>query len=226
MVFPYKNVIQAVCLMAATLVLISCEQKLVSREYGETVIVSPLTQMADSHGHSHEFMASTGDDPHQQMALPGMSSGQEMQDMLDASVARPALSWDVPDGWRQEEGSGMRLATFRGKGIECSIVSLGGLAGGVQPNVARWIRQINVPALPDSKLGQFLSSQENIQAKGKFSVNIIDLTELTSSDQLPSMIAAIAQLPEMTVFVKMTGNKQAVIKNRAHFKALCQSLNL
>ena len=38
------------------------------------------------------------------------------------------------------------------------------------------------------------------------------------------MAATIIVLPEMTVFVKMTGSRGAVLKNRDQFEALCESL--
>jgi hypothetical protein len=40
------------------------------------------------------------------------------------------------------------------------------------------------------------------------------------------MIAAIAELPDMTIFVKMTGSKEALAENRDRFSELCESLNI
>ena len=45
---------------------------------------------------------------------------------------RAALAWTTPDGWEEQAGQGMRLATFvaggeRGR-VECSVVSLAGSA--------------------------------------------------------------------------------------------------
>ena len=55
-------------------------------------------------------------------------------------------------------------------------------------------------------------------------MTIIDLTELTEGEESPSMTAAIANLENMTIFVKMTGNREDVIANRKPFETLCKSL--
>jgi len=55
-------------------------------------------------------------------------------------------------------------------------------------------------------------------------MTIIDLSELSDGQQNPSMIAAIAELEDKTIFVKMTGSRKDVVSNRKQFTSLCQSL--
>ena len=131
--------------------LASCEQKITIHEYEETTIVSPLEHRMDPHGDPHAFMK---DAPFMGFDHPDISGMQmadaqndpQLQKALDASVSKVPLSWGTPDGWSEEKGGGMRVATFRAKddagGIECSVVSLGGQAGGSQSNVIRWMKQI------------------------------------------------------------------------------------
>jgi hypothetical protein len=164
------------------------------------------------------------------MQLPAGQNTPETQRALDASVARPPLSWQTPKGWLERKGSGMRLATFsaqdQNNAIECSIVSLGGQAGGFESNVIRWMKQINVNVPSDGQFKEFLSRQSTIKSTGNFPLTVIDLTELTEGEKTPSMIAAIAELPDMTIFVKMTGSKEALAENRDRFSELCESLNI
>lgn len=157
---------------------------------------------------------------------------QETQKMLEASVARPPLSWITPDGWKETPGSGMRLVSFisldKDDPVECTIISLGGEAGGLESNAARWMRQVNIDVPAQAELEKFLAAQKKIKTKDGFDATIIDLTQLQSKDDLerPSMAATMITLPDMTVFVKMTGARGAVLKNKEKFETLCQSLKL
>ncbi|KKW17097.1 MAG: hypothetical protein UY58_C0011G0009 [Candidatus Magasanikbacteria bacterium GW2011_GWA2_50_22] len=104
-----------------------------------------------------EARSAKGDQGRPMMAvrLPmGGAVDQQTQKMLEASVARPPLSWATPEGWRELPGSGMRLATFRsadtGDPVECALISLAGDAGGLESNAARWMQQVNI-AVPDAR---------------------------------------------------------------------------
>jgi len=158
------------------LILTSCGQQVNSREYDEIIITPPLKHHIGLNGDPHAFMK---DAPPMRMA--DAQNDPQLQKALDASVAKTPLSWRTPEGWSEERGSGMRMVTFRAKddtgGIECSIVTLGGQAGGLQSNVIRWMKQINIDVPSSVKLNQFLSRQETLKAEGGFNIKIIDLTE-------------------------------------------------
>jgi hypothetical protein len=172
----------------------------------------------------------------QQSPVPTMpmtgAVDQQTQKMLEASVARPPLSWATPQGWQEAPGGGMRLATFRpadtGDPVECALISLAGDAGGFESNAARWMKQVNIDVPAQTQMEQFLAAQKKIKTKDGFDATIIDLTQLQSKDDLerPSMAVTIITLPDMTVFVKMTGSRGAVLKNRDQFETLCESLKL
>lgn len=157
---------------------------------------------------------------------------QETQKMLEASAAKPPLSWTTPQGWKETPGEGMRLASFNSTDpdnpVECTIISLGGQAGGVQSNVARWMKQVNVAVPAGDEFDKFLAGQKKVRTKDNFTATIIDLTQLQSQEdtQSPSMLATIIELPDTTVFVKMTGSRGGVLKNKEKFEALCESLKL
>lgn len=157
---------------------------------------------------------------------------QQTQKMLEASVARPPLSWATPEGWQDQGAGGMRLATFKSadakEPVECALISLAGAAGGLESNAARWMRQVNiaVPEAPDME--EFLAAQKRIQTKDGFDATILDLTQLQPKEDFesPSMVATVITLPDMTVFVKMTGTRGAILENKDKFETLCASLKL
>lgn len=176
----------------------SCEQAPTSREY-EEIVTAPATD-------PHAFMRS----------VP--FAGEKR--------SNSSLSWEVPQGWSEEKGSGIRLVTFRAVNgtIECSIVSLGGQAGGLRSNVTRWMGQINGEIPADDQFDAYLSRSKILKTKGGFSMTIIDLSEFVSNDNSPSMISAIAELKELTLFVKMTGSRSNVALNHDQFISLIKSL--
>jgi hypothetical protein len=220
----------SVLLAAVMVVCSSCEEQAAVREYEEKLTVAP-TPTPTRTGDPHAFMK---DAPFMDMSadtrLPAGQGAPDMRKVLDASVVRPALSWTTPEGWEEKAGSGMRLVTFKapsaGGDVECSVVSLGGNAGGLEQNVLRWIGQIGASAPAGGQLQDFLSRQETVQTAGGFSMTLVDLTELSAGDDAPSMLGAVAGLDAMTVFVKLTGVKKAVLEHKTAFKALCESLKL
>jgi len=68
--------------------------------------------------------------------------------------------WTLPDGWRQEAGSGMRFATLRfGSGddpLELSVIALGVPPGEpaayVLSNINRWRQQLQLPLIAAEEL--------------------------------------------------------------------------
>lgn len=197
---PMYKFLYITLLGVCALTFTSCEQRIVSREYEEIVTSSRL-------------------DPHDFMRSAPIAEGQQ---------SSPSLSWEVPQGWSEEKGGGMRLVTFRDQkgSIQCTIVSLGGHAGSIQSNVVRWIGQINGKVPSGQDFIEYLSRQKTYKTKGKFTINVIDLSEFVNNDTAPSMIGAIAELNDKTIFVKMTGKRKDVIANRNQFEKLCRSLDL
>lgn len=148
-----------------------------------------------------------------------------------AAPARPAaLAWNAPAGWTAEGASGMRLEAFRVRadGAEglCTLVMLGGAAGGLEPNVRRWIGQLGVAAPEGGAFEAFLAGQERFASKGGYDVVAVDLTSLpgASADEEESMLAALANVDGATLFVKMTGPAALLRREKANFRELCTSI--
>ena len=170
--------------------------------------------------------------------MPGMSNmNSAMQDpallqQINASADQTPLAWETPAGWVEKKGSGLRLATFSGTDpnavVEATIISLGGSAGGMVPNVTRWMQQIQieVPATPD--LESFINRQEKFPTSSNLPVQMFDFTQLQdkAGPDVPSMIAAVVERGGTQIFVKMTGSKQAVLKNREQLKNLAKSIRV
>lgn len=140
-----------------------------------------------------------------------------------------SLSWQKPQHWSEEPGQGMRIATFRSDDnpIECSIVSLGGMAGGLEANIKRWLGQIGLE-LDDDQLKEFITSQEKLTTKDGIKMALLNFTALQNDlgGESPSMIATILEKDNKTIFIKMTGSKESVLKEYEAFKSLCLSLKL
>lgn len=220
---------------------VGCERASSPRTYTEIHISpdSPQTQTAaDPHAFLRdmpmdEIHAGVGGMPQTgEMSIPPGAAGEQTRQMLEASVTRPSLSWETPQGWQDQGAGGMRLANFTAAdsdgNIECAVISLAGQAGGLESNVLRWMGQVGITASSEAELKQFLSSQKKITTADGIPAAVIDLTQLQASEDMkaPSMIAAVIELPAMTVFVKMTGSKGAVTKNQDKFEALCESLKM
>ena len=161
-------------------------------------------------------------------------SGMSMSTMpvtpeLEQSVDRSPLVWQTPAGWSEQKGSGLRLATFTTTGgvgpTETSIISLGGSAGGLQANVGRWLRQVNI-SVNDADLQRFLAEQEQLTTASGLSLTLVDLTTLQSDApaDAPSMIAAIIDRGRSQIFVKMTGGKAAISARLPDFRDLILSI--
>jgi hypothetical protein len=185
----------------------SCDQKPQVRQYTEVVAEFPKAAVP----------ADMISDPHEGM-------GESMPDTLMATAnvdIQNKLSWKVPEGWVEQPGNSMRLASFHlasdPKEIDVSIVSLGGMAGGLEANLKRWMGQIQIQ-VSDETLQAFIKSSEK---------NIFDLSELQPIDNLaaPSMIAAMIDAGDTTVFVKMTGTIEAVSKHKDAFVVLVESVH-
>jgi hypothetical protein len=146
-----------------------------------------------------------------------------------AEGAGGELRWTAPSGWKEEGGSGMRLASFTAvDGAQtglCTIIKLGGAAGGLDANVRRWIGQLGIQA-PDAKeMAEFLKRQQEFKSEGGWEGVIVDLTELAApAAESGSMLASSLTVGESTVFVKLTGSVALLRKEKESFTQLCRSL--
>ena len=194
------------------LFLSSCDQKPQESQYKEVVVQALQTVTPVASAPADQAMPSMG-----------MPAGT-----MDSSVSN-MFSWSVPQGWKQEAGEGMRLASFHlssdAKAIDCSIVTLGGIAGGLEANLRRWMGQIGVKAT-DAELSTLISSAPSVKIKSGQEGKIFDFTSIQSKAEstVKSMVVVMSTLDEATLFVKMTGTLGSVSKNKADFFKLVDSV--
>lgn len=73
-------------------------------------------------------------------------------DLVKAVRFDPQITWTLPPGWTQSEGSGIRLATIHVGPLEISVVALAGDGGGTLANINRWREQLGLPPLAEAEL--------------------------------------------------------------------------
>ena len=207
---------------------IGCDKSPAMRQHQE-VLIEPQEKKAGAMDDPHAFLnMMPQDEIHSKLSM----DDPQMQKMLSSSVVDTPLAWQVPQGWQEQKGSSMRLATFvnmeKDSAIECTIISLGGSAGGLKQNVIRWIQQIQLNVPSDEALDQFISRQNNFTNSSGLSVQLIDLTGLQNSmsDDTPSMMVGIIDIKSAQVFVKVTGSKKSINDNRERFLQLIESIHL
>lgn len=159
---------------------------------------------------------------------PNPNSGS--QDIMSRAMADMPLIWTLPNGWVEESGSGLRLATFHSTDedpVTCTMVSLEGDSGGTQANVQRWLRQFQLELSPEA-LAAFLRDQKSFRSEGDLPIQLIDIRALQTGQlgRIPSLIAAIISLDDKTVFFKMTGSLNAVNNHHSAFESLLQFTKL
>ena len=193
---------------------VGCEQKSQVRHYTEVAVEAPAASVSSMDPHAGLDM---GQDPHAGLDMPSAPM------MATANVdVKSSLTWKVPEGWVEEPAKGLRLASFRdvarAQDIDVSIVPLGGsIAGGLESNLKRWLGQINVQ-VSQAQLQSFIQSSLD---------NIFDFSQLQKGQNpaTKSMMVTIISLPEMTTFVKMTGDIKAISRNKVKFMDLVKSIH-
>ncbi len=150
---------------------------------------------------------------------------------LRRSASTP-VKWVVPDGWSEQKGQGMRLATFviPGRpgqaGAECSVISLAAAAGGVSANVQRWMGQLGVTLPENDSLEDFLRRQTEFHTAAEEVGLLVDFSALLgeASAEAPSMVVGIIPQSGRTLFFKLTGARGLVQMQREALLGLCRSV--
>lgn len=200
------------CMTVCLLLLTGCDQKPRERHYREVVIEAPMPNPS-----------AMMNDPHAGLGL-NIPMGRS------SAGAESWLAWDVPTGWQEVAGSGMRVATFKRSddpdAIDVSIVTLSGPAGGLEANLTRWAGQINLDLSQNNGLSKLIDNAEVLKTQGGLELKIFDFTQLQKSQEPSdkSTVAAMVLINDSTVFVKMTGTVQTVTDNLEPFKALAGSV--
>lgn len=152
--------------------------------------------------------------------------------MAQPSVAPSApvsLKWTTPESWTDLPASSMRLANFSlGSGDAtgiCTVIKLGGSAGGIEANIKRWMGQVNIEPPPAAELAAFIERQPKFTSAGGMEGVLVDLTPLGDpAPETTTMLAALFPGEDMTLFVKLTGPRKLLAGEKERFEKLCRSL--
>ena len=162
-------------------------------------------------------------DPHAGLNMSAMGG------LIEAPTSQNILAWVNPEGWKEEAGKHMRMASFHSiadpKAIDCYIIALAGPAGGLEANLERWLGQLGFQP-SDDLIKKISTSAQVLQTKDAFEARIFDFTALQTqgSPSDKSMLAAMIALDKTTVFIKMTGSIESVKANKGNFLKLIASI--
>lgn len=134
--------------------------------------------------------------------------------------AGPALAYDLPEGWVDAGGGGLRLATLRaGDDAEITVIQASGTLEG---NVARWQGQLTPNADP-ARISRAIAAAEKVTANG-VEATIVELDD-GAEPPAEAILAAIVPLDgERSLFVKFKGPAETSRRLREPFGAFVKSL--
>jgi len=163
---------------------------------------------------------------HQHQHAPSSMTANQTQ----APASKLSLKWTKPDGWEEQAGSGMRLATLKvthgNQSAICTMITLSGSAGGLEANVRRWFGQLKLAVPPGEEFTSFLNRQEHVHSEEGFEGVLVNLTEFGPAEDGSSMLAALFSLNNTTLFIKMTGPLELLTGEKDRFAQFCKSLRL
>ena len=133
------------------------------------------------------------------------------------------FSWKKPESWIPSSGSSMRLASFdipysEGSG-DLSVIQLGGTGGGIEANVNRWRRQLNLELQSLSKI-----EKEMIEKRG--GLGVYNIIRIINEEMDSAFLCAILTAGNQTLFVKLSANPSGIREIEADFILFCSSLKI
>lgn len=137
------------------------------------------------------------------------------------SASKAPFSYQVPAGWQEEAGSGMRTASFKTKdGGDISVVILPGMAGDLKGNLNRWRGQVGLEPLNDPQAIQNSVTEGSVDGSKALKL------ELYSPQGQPdkAMRVALFEKSGVTWFFKLAGTASVVKQHKASFESFLSSV--
>ena len=137
-------------------------------------------------------------------------------------TAPSGFVWEKPDSWMPSEGSPMRLASFRipysvGQG-DLSVIKLNGSGGGIESNVNRWRRQLDLESQSWVEIEKNIVNREG--KLGMYSVLQIINQKIDSA-----FLCSIIPTEYNTIFIKLSLRPIGISEVEADFITFCSSIN-
>ena len=168
------------------------------------------------------ILQSCGQDTHirtYRIAKPKPPDTAPRDEALETNSA--GFSWKKPESWIPSSGSSMRLASFdipysEGSG-DLSVIQLGGTGGGIEANVNRWRRQLNLEPKSLSKI-----EKEMIEKRG--GLGVYNIIRIINEEMDSAFLCAILPAGNQTLFVKLSAKPQGIREIETEFISFCSSL--
>ncbi len=151
---------------------------------------------------------------------PSELANKSMEPAASASASEP-LQFKVPEGWEQNAGNAMRLASFGIAGetpeqaVDVSVTRFPG-GGGILDNINRWRGQVKLEPITEEQLEE---TTEKLEIAGKESV----LAEING--ETTAILVATVPDGEAKWFFKMQGPVESVKKERDRFREFLKSVS-
>jgi hypothetical protein len=142
--------------------------------------------------------------------------------------ARPNLSWQLPDGWKETGPSQMSFASFSipgagGKEAQVSITQLAPLAGRDTMVVNMWREQLGLESASAEEVAKQLQA---VDVGGKAG-SLFDLTGKSGSGSEPfRIVTAVVHQPEGSWFYKLSGESALVEVEKPRFIEFLKSIQI
>ncbi|MCL4233281.1 MAG: hypothetical protein KJ042_02050, partial [Deltaproteobacteria bacterium] len=133
-------------------------------------------------------------------------------------------TWTLPEGWTEKPAKGMRAASFDvtiGEATaDAAITELVGKAGGLEANITRWRKQVELPPMTAEEIAA--AGKDDQMKFGPFKYYRMENPKLPER----AFFAALATHGTVTVFVKLTAKYDDLSKFESTFLEFCRSLDI
>jgi hypothetical protein len=136
----------------------------------------------------------------------------------DLEAVRDLLAYSIPSGWTRNPRPGpMRLLELSAGDAVVSLTYLQGNAGGLAPNVNRWRGQLGLAALDGAEAAAAARPFEFLGSDGYY-------TEIQGGER--AMLVVFRLGPPFSLFLKMDGPREAVLREKPAFEAFARSVRV
>ena len=139
------------------------------------------------------------------------------------------INWTVPNNWVKKKPKDFGIASYdvsidNGEIANVSISIFPGDAGGIEQNVNRWRRQLNLP--PQNSKTILQNSKNEFNMIGNYFVFYLK-NESAKKGILASIIPHLKENKIFqTIFIKLSGTDSAINELEYEFNIFCKSMHL
>lgn len=153
--------------------------------------------------------------------IPKLVIVDEVKNELSSNNDMKAFSWDVPENWMTGKKSSMRLASYSipydETMADVSITNFSGDGGGIEQNINRWRKQLNLQSLSIEDIENLIINKSSKLGNYKF-IRIIN-----SDNKNSAFLCSIMQVENSTIFIKLNASFTGVQKLEPQFLDFCSS---